>query len=398
MLIQRSQLRCLLELLVDKALVLVEGPPRSGKTCFAAQIQRAALGGALLLDGAARGSRQSLLEPELSFSDYKKTSLVVVDRADAEIAATLAAFVLSGATKLRFVLIGTRFPTDEALLGPACGAILGEVREGGKSPIPRLGLGPLSLFEVGRDSGQRLWLRGGYPEAFLAQSDEAAFGWLEDYAQSVAEARFGAAGLPWAPGRTGNLLSMLAEAQASPLNENAIARSLGVSRPTVLRSVAALENLGIVRSLEGLACPAGGRSVKGSAIYLRDSGLHHALLGLKSREALLGSSRLAASWEGYAMEEALSALPPAFEARRYRSRDGAGFELVLLKGGVIKACAAFRWARPGKAAPRGLRYATERLRPGLAFLVLPEGAEADLGQGLTQIGLPGFLERLAALE
>ena len=394
--IQRRILRDIFEALVDRPLVLVEGPPRSGKTSLAAQIQRTASAGALALDAGNQAARHILFEPELTLGEGRGLAgrILVVDRADLEPAciAPLAAFAAS--RKARgggVVLLGTALTeaalaaTGPELLGPASPALLR--------------LGPLSLPEAGWESRSRHWLRGGYPEAFCAANDEAALAWLRGYIDSLADSRLAACGLPWAPLRTRNLLAMLAEAHGSCLNENAMAASLGLSRPTVARAVAALKRAGILRGLPAVVPPSGARAVRSEKLYVGDPGLLHALLGFRGSDDLAGSARLAASWEGYVVGEALAALPAEFEAGHYRSKDGAALELVFRRGPELLGTASIRWARQGRSAPRGALNAAAALglegRP--RWLVLPESEEAELEDGFTAIGLRRFLERVQDL-
>jgi predicted AAA+ superfamily ATPase len=303
------------------------------------------------------------------------------------------------------------------------------------TPVPAasalLLLGPLSLTEVGWESRSRHWLRGGFPEAFCATNDEAALAWLRGYTESLADSRLAASGLPWAPLRTRNLLAMLAEAHGSCLNENAMAASLGLSRPTVARAVAALKRAGILRGLQAIApnaargprgdgrdgaSPGAGavpRAIRSEKLYVRDSGLLHALLGFGGSDDLAGSARLAASWEGYVVEQVLAELPQGIEAAHYRSKDGAALELVFRRGTELLGGASIRWAKQGHSAQRGALNAAAALglvagsgpaqgqgqdQGGLPrWLVLPESEETELKDGFTAIGLRRFLERVRDL-
>lgn len=258
---------------------------------------------------------------------------------------------------------------------------------------PRLALGPFCIAELGWEARGRHWLRGGYPEAFTAASDETALAWLGGYIDGLAEKRLVSSGFPWAPMRTRRFLSMLAGAHGSCLNENAVARSLGLSRPTVARAVAALKRAGILRGLAAVAPPDGRRAVRSEILYFRDPGLLHALLGLRGNDDLMGSPGLAASWEGYAVEQAMAMLPAGIGAGHYRSKDGAALELVFHGAeGRLLGAAAIRWARPGKAVPRGALNAAAALGSRRNWLVLPEAEEARLADGFTVLGLRRFLE------
>jgi uncharacterized protein len=368
-----------MELLVDSPILLVEGPPRSGRTSLAAQIARAALGRAIVVDCRLSGALS--LDPPLALSELsggpRSGRVLVLDNADADPAILEAALgFAAAATSTRLVLLGVRFPARPEFSRPE---------------PQKLELAPLSLVETGSASRPRHWLRGGYPEAFLAPSDEAAFAWLSDYLERIAQSRLLSC-LPWAPGRARNLLSMLAESQGEALNESQIARSLGVSRPSVARSIAALREAGILRALPSLGGSAGKRARLSPVHYLRDSGLFHALSGIGGTDALLGSARLAASWEGYAIEQIMRVLPGGVEAGRYRSQDGAGLELVISRDGRPFLGAAIRWARSSGAVPKGARIAASDLATAPNYLVLPEAEERDLGDGFTAVSLSRCIE------
>jgi predicted AAA+ superfamily ATPase len=395
--IQRRILRLILERLLDEPILLVEGPPRVGKTVLASQLVRATAGSGLLVDALSPGLEASLLEPGLALELVAGNSgtstssasgaatrngprsgrILVVDNADRNdsISATLAA--ASGKQGPRIVLLGKSFPVV--------------------SGLPRIELGPLNLIEVGQEALNLHWFRGGYPEAFFAHSDQAAMSWLRQSLDAMAESRFLSAGLPWAPGRTRNLLSMLGRSHGEALNENEIARSLGVSRPTVVRAVLALERSGILRRLPSLASPRGKRARKSEVLYVRDSGFLHATLGLETAQDLIGSPRLAASWEGYVIEQALAVMPPGMEAAAYRSQDGAGLEFVALEAGVPRLGAAIRWAKVGSKPPKGASIALADLGLTEGRLVLPSAEETDLGNGMRAESLIRFLGELSSL-
>ncbi len=384
MLIQRRLLIRIRELLKTERLILVEGPPRCGKTTLAEQLHRSGPG-SILLDARRQGAAQALAEPSFALDAFLAESpaafgarTVIADQVGMGEAQAIAAYLRatpeSEAARggLRFVLFGAAFPPIE-------GAV-------------RLELGPFELFEVGRASRARHWLRGGFPEAFGATSDRDAFAWLGRYAEAIGAERFAEAGLPWAPGRTRALLAMLAEAHGTALNENAVARSLGVSRPTVVRAVTALERMGLLRLFPALGGENSHKRVfRSPTLYFRDSGLLHALLGIANVEGLLGSSRLAASWEGYALEAILTRLPADFHAGRYRTQDGAGLELVVQRAGRHRLGAALCWSRQGQPS-RGAQIARRDLGIEEAYLVFPEGEERSLPSGFTALGLEAFLE------
>lgn len=383
MFIQRRALVAVLN--YSKSLILVDGPPRSGLSTFALQLAKAAPKESFLIDARSTMGRNMLANPQQAFSVLQASGdgtprasprTIVVDNADAGTELALRSLQDVGRAQTRFILLGRGFAED--------------------SPAARVHLRPFGLAEVGAGARTSHWLRGGFPEAHYAPSDAAAFAWLSRYADSVSEERFAAVGLPWAPGRGRNLLSMIAESQARPLNENAAARSLGLSRPTVARAVTALERAGLVRLLPTVSPPTGRRVVRSSAVYIRDSGLYHAISGTTSVEALLGSARLAASWEGYVIEELISRLPETCEVGRYTTREGTALELAILRQGRVLGAVSIRWGRSG-APSRAAVSAARELGAERRWVISPEAEEQVLENGFTTIGLVRFLELVERL-
>jgi len=320
---------------------------------------------------------------------------IVLDNAGADEATAIVSWAAGradgpregGERRPRFVLVGGPFP-----------------EAGGEAAIVEAG--PLSLFEAGRASMRALWLRGGYPEAYGAASDEAAFAWLEGYAADLAHGALADWGLAREPGLTTSLLEAVAAADGRAFNENAAARALGVSRPTVSRYLTALSRAGILFSLPALPsdflkAATGGvaRAVRSPALYVRDSGLLHALLGVRSPDELaLRPRAAAASWAGFVAAQALQSLPPGVALYRYESADGAALELVAIRDGRPAMLAATRRHRPA-SVERSISYAARAIFGDAGrrdrFIVAPDGDGAALTGGFVVTSLGAFLEQLA---
>ncbi len=320
---------------------------------------------------------------------------IVLDNAGADEAAAVFTWAAGradgpregGERRPRFVLIGGPFP-----------------KAGGEATA--VAAGPLSLFEAGRASMRSLWLRGGYPEAYGAASDETAFEWLEGYAADLAHGALADWGLPRDPGLTTSLLEAAAAGNGRAFNENAAARALGVSRPTVSRYLAVLHEAGILFSLPALPVSfqraAGGgaaRAIRAPALYARDSGLLHALLGVRSPDGLAQKPRAAAaSWAGFVAAQALQSLSPGVSLYRYASADGAALELVAIRDGWPVLLAATRRHRPA-SVERSISYAARAVAGDDArperYIIVPDGGDGRLPGGFVVTSLGAFLERLA---
>jgi len=220
------------------------------------------------------------------------------------------------------------------LLGSVSPSLMREVSE---SLAGRLALVELTPFLVGElPSGRlgRLWLQGGFPDGGVLGG--ARFpAWQRDFAALMAQRALPAWGLPAAPQVTQRLMHMLAAVHGQVWNASNLSSSLGLSYHTVNRYLDFLEGAYLVRRLAPWSGRIAKRLVRSPKLYLRDSGLLHALLGIGSREALLRHPLAGASWEGFAIEQllgGLAALGADFEAFYLRTSDGREIDLLLRVG------------------------------------------------------------------
>jgi len=165
-----------------------------------------------------------------------------------------------------------------------------------------------SLGDVGAAAERTLWLRGGFPRSFLAADDEASFAWRNDFLRSFIERDFGTLGLGATPASLGRLWRMAAHHHGQYLNASEFGRSLGETHKTVLRHLEMLAAAFMVRLLPPWFANLGKRLVRRPKLFVRDSGLLHALLGIPAESALLGHPKLGGSWEGFAMEQIIARL------------------------------------------------------------------------------------------
>ena len=215
------------------------------------------------------------------------------------------------------------------LLGSATGALLKQSAESLAGRIAYLELPTLSAREVPTTQAQRLWTRGGFPEAFLARSDDASLRWRQQFISTYLERDIPQLG-PRLPAQTlRRLWTMLAHEQGQLLNAAKLAASLAISGQTVARYVDVLVDVMMVRRLQPWASNGGKRLVRTPKVYVRDSGVVHALLGIKTQDALLGHPVAGGSWEGWVIENLLGVAPSGTQPFFYRSSAGAEIDLVL---------------------------------------------------------------------
>ena len=278
-------------------------------------------------------------------------------------------------------------------------ASLDLLRQSGESLAGRIGyleLGPLDVREVEERRLLRLWSRGGFPPSFLAPSDGASALWRENFIRTYLERDIPQLG-PRIPAETlRRFWTMLAHSQGGLWNASTFARSLGVDGKTIARYADLLVDLLLIRRLQPIHVNVRKRLAKSPRLYLRDSGVLHALLGIPDLDYLLGHPVAGASWEGFAIETLIRAAPdrlspPGF----YRTATGVEIDLILEVPGPR------RWAIEIKRglAPRvgkGFRIALDDVKPDRAFVVYGGVDRYPVRGGVEAIGLRELAMELAA--
>ena len=284
-------------------------------------------------------------------------------------------------------------------LGSASIALL---RQSGETLAGRVAYCELEPFNVEEAAGpgargiDDLWVRGGFPESFLAPGDDSSLEWRLDFVRTYLERDVPALG-PRIPGETlRRFWTMLAHNQGQPFNAATLARSLGVSGATVARYLDLMVDLLLVRRLPAWSANVRKRLVKAPRAYLRDSGICHALLGIPTFDALLGHPVAGGSWEGFVIENLVGAAPVHAACGYYRTAGGAEIDLVLeAPGRELWAIEVKRNRAP--SVSRGFHVACEDLRPTGKFVVCPVDESFPLPRGVEATGLAGMMERLARL-
>jgi uncharacterized protein len=342
------------------------------------------------LDLEAREDREKLSDPALFLRAYEDR-LVILDEIHRvpELFQALRGLIDQGRRHGRrygrFLLLGS--------------AAIDLLRQSGESLAGRIAyveMGPLDVLEAGQGEAERqtLWLRGGFPDSFLARSDAESLMLREDFILTYLERdvpQFG----PRIPAETlERLWTMLAHGQGTLLNASRLAAGLSVKAPTIVRYIDLLADLLLVRRLPPFHANTGKRLVKSPKTYLRDSGILHALLAIKDHNALSGHPVVGASWEGFVIENLLAVAPERTLASFYRTSAGAEIDLVLdLPNGE-------RWAIEVKrgltAKPeKGFHLACEDLQPTRRFVVYSGDARFPLSAEIEAVGVQSLAQTLA---
>ncbi len=262
--------------------------------------------------------------------------------------------------------------------------------------IAYLELSPFDALEVGGARLRPLWVRGGFPDSFLARDDKASLVWRENFLRTYLERDIPQLG-PRVPATTlSRFWTMLAHVQGGVFNAAQLARGLAVEGKTIARYLDLLVDLLLVRRLPPFQANIGKRLVKSPKVYVRDSGIVHALLGIGNEDALLGHPVVGASWEGFAIENLVGAAPAGSSAFFYRTGAGAEIDLLLdIPGHGLWAIEIKRGlsARPEK----GFYIACEDVKASHRYVVNTGEERYPISEGTQAIGLNGMATMLAAL-
>ncbi|MGX0905191.1 putative AAA+ superfamily ATPase [Roseovarius sp. MBR-79] len=282
------------------------------------------------------------------------------------------------------------------LLGSASNVLLQQSAESLAGRVRYIEMPPLQLTEVGADQLNALWLRGGFPDSFMASSDQASMDWRLDFLRTYLERDIPALG-PRIPAATlRRFWTMLAHVQGGLLNAAALAEGLGVSGQTIGRYLDLLVDLMLVRRLQPWHENVGKRLVKSPKVYVRDSGVVHALLSIGTIEGLLGHPVVGGSWEGLCIEALLAAAPTGTEPFFYRTSAGAELDLVLrLPGGDIWAVEIKRTTAP--KVSRGFYVGAEDIKASRKLLIYAGEHDVPVAEGVRAVPLEQGIGLLRAL-
>ena len=384
--IERRKTSELIELIDTTPAVALLGPRQAGKTTLAQEIGESRE--AHYLDLESDTGRARLADPEAYLSEHAD-HLVILDEVQRmpDLFQNLRGLIDQGRRKGKR---SGRF----LLLGSASIELLRQSSESLAGRIAYTELGPFDALEV--DDMNRLWLRGGFPDSYLASSDRASARWRRDLVRTYLERDIPQLGPRIAAETLRRFWTMLAHAQSGLLNASILARSLGVDGKTIASYLDLLVDLLLVRRLEPWHGNVKKRLVKSPRVYIRDSGLVHSLLQIEDRETLLGHPILGASWEGFVIENAIMTAPDGTKASFYRTSAGAECDLVLeLPGGEVWAIEIKRNSAP--KVSKGFWIATDDVKATRKFIVYPGDESYSAGNGVEVIGLQSLLEMLASL-
>ncbi|MHB1277093.1 MAG: ATP-binding protein [Bacteroidia bacterium] len=279
------------------------------------------------------------------------------------------------------------------ILGSASLELLKQSSESLAGRIAFKELSVLNVSEIQPDENTKLWLRGGFPDSFLAKDDNSSFRWRVNFITIYLERDVPTFGPRIPAVMLRRLWTMLAHNQGEQVNYSKLAMSLDVSIHTVKRYVELLEDLLLVHTLRPWAGNIRKRLVKSPKIYIRDSGLTHALLGLTTTGELLGHPIVGSSWEGFAIENILSSLPDGYTFWFYRTSAGAEIDLVLEQGYQKRIAIEIKRSLI-PTVTKGFHLGCDDLNVSARYLVYPGNERYPISNNITVIPLQEMFAEL----
>jgi predicted AAA+ superfamily ATPase len=339
------------------------GPRQCGKTTLARQIEPADSTNYFDLEDPASLAR--LEQPMTALESLR--GIVVID----EVQHRPNLFPV-----LRVLADRKRPPARFLILGSASPDLLQQSSESLAGRLETVFVAGLSLAEVGKKSLTRHWLRGGFPRSFLARTNDDSHSWRRQFIQTFLERDLAQLGVNIPAPALLRFWTMIAHCHGSIWNSADPARSLGIGESTVRRYLDLFTKLLVVRQLQPWHENLAKRQVKSPKVYVRDSGLLHVLLGIRTEKELLAHPKSGASWEGYVLEEILKVAEPD-EAYFWATHQGAELDLLLLKGGKRFGIEMKRMDAPTLTA--SMRIALTDLKLDQLVVVYPGTRSYDLG-------------------
>ncbi len=290
-----------------------------GKTTLAKEILKESKN-AIYLDLELPSDLMKLQEPELYLSQFSDR-LVIIDEIQRmpELFPILRALVDKNRSAKRFLILGSTSPD---LIKKSSETLTGR--------IIYHELNPLNLQEVGFDHLKKLWLRGGLPLSFISENDDESLKWREAFIRTYLERDIPQLGIKIPSMNLRRFWMMISHYHGQLWNASQIAKSLGLSAPTVRNYLDILTDTFIVRQLFPYHTNIKKRLTKSQKIYIRDTGLLHALLRIESFEALQDHPVVGSSWEGFVIEQIANLLPENTPLYFYRTLAAAEIDLVIL--------------------------------------------------------------------
>lgn len=357
--------------LMKYPVVGILGPRQVGKTTLAKTIKDRIKKDVVYLDLELPSDLNKLQDPELYLSQFTNT-LVIIDEIQrmSSLFPLLRALIDMNRTSGRFLILGSASPEL--------------IRHSSESLAGRIIYHELSPFIFQETDGkkiQKLWLRGGYPQSYLSENDEESVIWREAFIKTYIEMDIPQLGIRIPAQQLRRFWTMIAHSHAQLWNASKIAGSLGVSAPTVRSYLDILEETFIVRQVQPYHSNIKKRLIKSPRVYIRDSGLLHTLLNIRTINDLHSHPSLGSSWEGFIVEQIMGILPERWQAFFYRTGAGAEIDLALFDNKYKPIAIEIKYSMSPKLE-RGFWNAYEDLSCRKGYVIYPGTESYPIGKNV----------------
>lgn len=377
-------------------IVALLGPRQVGKTTLALEIAAAFNKETGYLDLELDSDLNKLTDAE-SYLKRLEGSLLIIDEVQLkpDLFRTLRSLVdirkRKGEKSGQFLLLGS---ASRDLLQQSSETLAGRIRY--------LELTPFTVLELFKEDSlgfnfEKLWFRGGFPDSYLAQSDDESWEWRNDFISTYVERDIPLMGPQISSTRMKTFWSMLAHYHGQQVVFSELGRSLEVSHTTIRHYLDILTDFYMVRQIQPWSGSTKKRLIKSPKIYLRDTGLLHRLLNISSFETLLGNPVLGASWEGFVIENIILQLSTKWRFSYYRTSNGSEIDLVLEN--AANEIWAIEIKRSGAPVLKSTFYdACDDIKATKKFVVYGGNERYPLPNEVEAIGLIEFLQLIASLQ
>lgn len=380
MVLRKEAFQHLQELLTFFPAVGLIGPRQVGKTTLVKEWAKRLHPAAVYLDLESSKDRIKLTEPHLFLADYSH-QLVILDEIQ---------YMPALMNDLRGMIDDERRPGRFLILGSASPELMQKSSESLAGRIGYLELTPFLLSEVAPGDQTKLWLRGGFPDSFLAPTNELSFTWRRNFVKTYVERDIPRLGLQVDAITLERFWRMLAGFQGNIWNAENFSRSLGVTAKTVNRYLNFMHNAFLVHQLQPYSANLKKRLVKAPKIYLRDSGVLHFLHDIASFQELKNNVLIGASWEGHVIEQIRRQARDRFQYFFYRTHQGTECDLVLVRSGKVAAAIEIKYSL-APVLNKGFHVALDDLRSKKNFVVIPGGDSFQISTKIKIASLYDFL-------
>lgn len=379
--IERNVIEHALELMDFSPVLGIIGSRQVGKTTLSRQLASRMNKPIHYLDMEDPNDRDKLTDPMLYFRPYED-QCVVID----EIQRKPELFEI-----LRPLIDAKREPARFIILGSASPAIIRGTSESLAGRVSYLELDPLNVAEI--EDPIKLWWRGGYPSSYLARSDRQSFQWRKNYIRSYVERDLPLLGLNISATTLQSLWEMLAYMAGNLLNASNLAKSLGVTQPSVMKYLHFMEEAFLIRRLAPFHHNIKKRLVKAPKIYLRDTGILHTLLKIQEPNGIHGHPNKGNIWENFVIEQIISCLGDRYSYYFYRTHQGAECDLVLSDGLTPKIGIEIKYSSSPKVS-RGFNQSIEDLGTNEHYVVYVGDETFEISKGITATNLSELIKKL----